>query len=260
MRQNSFLKLKMFIAGMICSPFIGKLIGNIFRDRIPLKGLIICTHNPAISPVTKAQLFWGIYESAELKFICKYLRTDLAVIELGSSLGVTTCSIRNLIQDTKTMICVEANPMLMKSIRQNLDFNCPGKKITLLNGAIHYSDEGPAKLILNEKSTDSVIAGSEGSGGISVPAIRLSDIIEAGKLAEFALVSDIEGAEIQLLTEDSKALERCRQIIIELHSGIYKGDSYNPSSLCDMIMNHHGFRLTDQFGPVFVFERKNGLS
>src|ERR1700730_12780210 len=82
--------VKRVIARIICHPLIGRIISLVFRDRIPSRGSLIHTKDKAVVPSVKAALFWGLYESAEVRFVKEFLRSDLDVIELGSSLGVVT--------------------------------------------------------------------------------------------------------------------------------------------------------------------------
>src|SRR5690349_5654721 len=80
--------LKALVARLLCNALTGRLIAAMHRDRIPFGRLTIDTAHGVISARTKARIFFGIYESAEVRCIRTRLRNDLDVVELGSSIGV----------------------------------------------------------------------------------------------------------------------------------------------------------------------------
>jgi hypothetical protein len=55
--------------------------------------------------------------------------------------------------------------------------------------------------------------------------------------------------------DDAAALSRCGQMIIELHPGAHKGQSYDVDEVRVLIESAHGFRLTARHRNVFVFEK-----
>jgi hypothetical protein len=55
-------------------------------------------------------MFWGAYESAETRMILGLLRGSTAVVELGSSLGITAAHVATLMAPNGHLVCVEANP------------------------------------------------------------------------------------------------------------------------------------------------------
>src|SRR3569623_3111351 len=82
-----FTGLKASATRGLTHPLVGKSLGMLFSDRIPCRGVRVDTRANVTDEV-KAKLLWGIYESAEIRFIQQYLRPDLDEEELGSSLGV----------------------------------------------------------------------------------------------------------------------------------------------------------------------------
>jgi hypothetical protein len=84
--SGQFLLIKKIVVLFLCHSSMGKLIGLIWNNRIPHRGSRI--EVPADGdPRVNAMLYWGIYESAEIRFVRRYLGNELDVIELGSSLG-----------------------------------------------------------------------------------------------------------------------------------------------------------------------------
>lgn len=107
-------RVKIFIAKILTLPFVGSAIAVLSKDRISYRGMIIDTQNQYLTPSTKAEIFWGIYEGAEARFIQKYLTGDLGVIELGASIGIVSCCIKKKLNGKSKLIAVEAHPGLAK--------------------------------------------------------------------------------------------------------------------------------------------------
>ena len=89
---------------------------------------------------------------------------------------------------------------------------------------------------------------------IAVKNVTLNQLLETHSLKSPTLICDIEGAEIQIILEDTEALKSCQQIIIELHPTTYKGIAYSQKTLSELIQAR-GFRWIDQEGHVHVFEK-----
>ncbi len=254
-----FYSVKRFIARVICHPLIGRIISIVFRDLIPSRGSVIHTRDRAVVPTVKAALFWGLYESAEVRFVRDYLRMDLDVVELGSSLGVVTSQILQKVEPDCRVVCVEANPHLLRTLRKNIEANGKGRKATVVHGAIaEVSKSGDSvRLSVGEDNTVSRISGGAGSQEtLLVPAFALSTILQReGINGDFALVSDIEGAEASFIEGDDGALGRCQQLIIELHDTHWQGTAVTIDRFRSVLEQLHGFRLRASHGPVCVFER-----
>jgi FkbM family methyltransferase len=249
---------KRFIAGVLCHPYVGNVISLMFRDRIPSHGFRIDTAHNVVEPWVKASLFWGIYESAEVRFVKRHLRPDLDVVELGGSLGVITSQISLKLKPQRRIVCVEANPFLLNTLQKNIDRNCNGRNVTIVHGAI--ADNGTKcefiNLAMGEDNTDSHITDYVLPNSVRVPALTLKTVLETqGIVQDFALVSDVEGAEANFIENDDGALRRCQQIIIELHETDWKGTLLTAEYLRSRLESLHGFQLVESYGPVCVFER-----
>lgn len=257
--QAPFYTVKRLISRAICHPLVGRLISSVFRDHIPSGGTIIHTGDHSVVPKVKAELFWGIYESAEVRFVRDYLRTDLDVVELGSSLGVVTSQILRRLDSNRRLVCVEANPNLLETLRSNIEENGKGRNVTIIHGAVAEVSlqHETVSLLLGEDNTVSHVSGGASSPrAITVPGFELSTILKsAGIDGDFALVSDIEGAEASFIVGDTSAFERCRQMIIELHETEWRGKSFTVDELRSAVEHRHGFHLIASRGPVCVFEK-----
>ncbi len=254
-----FYNLKMFVAKIICLPLIGWLISLIYKNRIPNQGCIVCTDSDDVLPSVKASLYWGIYEKSERRFVHRYLRSDLDVVELGSSLGVVSSHIRCKLNADRRLVCVEANHNLIQWIKKNTEINSPGSLVKVVHGAIHYSLK-PLEYVtfsIDTDNTASRVAEGNSAAMVKVPVFTLSQLLVRCNISHYALVCDIEGAEAGMIECDAQALSCCQQLIIELHLANWNGHQYTVNELRQRLEDIHGFQLRDQYGPVCVFERPN---
>jgi FkbM family methyltransferase len=249
------------LAGVLCHPFVGRTIASITRNRIPSGELSIRTENPTIDPRTKARIFWGIYESAEIRFVSRHLRADLDLLEVGSSLGVVSSHAASRLNADARMVCVEANPTLVSTIRANLDLNCPHREVQILNRALDYeSRSGTTRLRLTSDTSESRLgrltnAAPQAIREVEVPTATIASIVAEAGLREFTLISDVEGAEAGFIFSDLRELEGCRLMIIELHDTENAGRQLRWQDLLAELVGRFGFRVVDGFGPVQVLER-----
>ena len=74
-------------------------------------------------------------------------------------------------------------------------------------------------------------------------------------MTQFSLVSDIEGAEVGIVLDDSSALQRCVTLIIEVHDAFYRGSPVTAETTVQRLQAELGFRLIARCGRVCVLER-----
>jgi len=207
-----------------------------------------------------ASIFWGFYESAELRLINKYLSPALPVIELGGSLGIVTAHIVSKLY--RELVSVEANPHLIEFIYKNAEkHNFNKVQVEVMNKAISYS-AGPVLFNLSDDNTASAVKkesdpGKTSSNVILVDAISLSSI--ASKFDAFTLVCDIEGSEVELLKNDPSVFTKCYFIFMEVHQTEYMDKTYNRNEIIEMLENLH-FRLIERVGNVVYMENMNSIS
>jgi FkbM family methyltransferase len=208
------------VAEFLCRPVVGRWVSRVCRGRIPslrFRGWRGATDAPGVRPGTVASIFWGIYESAEIRFVRRYLRPDLNVVELGASLGVVSAEV-SMRQERGRRICVEANPALVPLLRRNVAANSRRGGEIVLNRAVDYSGRGTIRFVRGETSAGGrtaavsrLLTGAEKWD--EVEAVTLSQLLDEFDVGPYALVSDVEGSEAGFISYDAAALAPCRQLM-----------------------------------------------
>jgi FkbM family methyltransferase len=247
---------KKLIFIILCNEFTGFVISRIFSNKIPnLRTLnfsqFIDVKSDFISNTVKGMIFWGFYESAEIRLIQKNLTNELHVVELGSSIGVVSQEILKKLNHSKKLICVEANPFLIDKIKSNTS---QYKNIQIVNAALSYNENQEVSIAVSRNNTESRIKNeiNHNKNSIVIPTVKLSELINES----FILISDIEGSEVDFLLNDSETLSKCKKIFIELHSTSYKDKIYDIEEL-DKLIRSYGFELEDRDGFVFYYLKKS---
>lgn len=186
------------------------------------------------------------------------MKRSCDVIELGSSAGVVSSFIAGNMDPQRKLVCIEANPKMLPYINGNLDTYAQYRtNCFLLNKAIVYGVDH-VKFSIRDNHTSSSIArhadDQNNESIVQVEGITLGGILDFQGIDEFVLVSDIEGAEYELIKNDKAALAKCQQMIIELHSD--EGGRFTVDSLVDDIKSL-GFEQVGRDGHVFVFEPRS---
>lgn len=197
-------------------------------------------------------IFWGLYEKTELEFVRKHIDNNCDVIDLGSGVGRVACVAGKKLSIDNKMICVEANIGLIKTLRHNILKNIANKKIHVVNGVVGYGDKSAVGFSNEENFLVSKTVTSEKN---QVKTITLKKLITQYGISDYILVSDIEGAEVNIMKKDGDSLLKCRKMIIEFHNTCCDGKRYNIEGVCKMIKNRTKMSLIDNYGSVFVFSR-----
>jgi len=246
--------VKRHAAALLTCGLAGRVVGAVSRKRIRHQGLWFDVRSSDFSPRVRAQMFWGIYEGAETRMIRSFLRDSPAVVELGSSLGITTAHIAAVMAPGGHLICVEANPHLLPGLRCRTAPRAASLRIDVIHAAV-TSHCGTALLALAAETVSSRLGSLRShETSVQVPALTLREILRRAAVGDFDLVSDIEGAEAAFLLQDPGALNRCRRAVIELHDTALSG---NQVSVCDLVdaAAAAGFDIVTRYGPVVALAR-----
>ena len=250
-----FLKIKILIAKLITMPWIGNIIKFCFSGKLKKYNLIFDISSPMMSATNVAVLYWGMYESSEIRFIQKYFNDNsLDVIELGGSLGIVSSVISKQKGSERNHIIVEANPHLIDTINKNLALN-KAKNTTILNVALPMqSNSKEVYFEIGESSLVSKIVSEPNANTVAVPCKSLSNIIAENNINNFALISDIEEAELGFLLNDSVALSKAKLIVIETHNIDFQNLNYSTEWMKAQFIDL-GYTIIDAHGPVYVFQK-----
>jgi len=245
-------KIKRWLIGIVTSGLFSKFIRAVYGRSIPHRGNRILIEDSSVSDTTVSHLFWHIYEKAEHRAVSMFLPRDLPVIELGSSLGILSSFIGSIKAQHTPLVCVEANPHLIDTIRKNLENNHIAHT-HIVHGAIGPETSGKLWFKTAPSTLNGWIDFEE--TGIEVPAIDLKELLQAHSIDDFSLVCDIEGAEKYLLDNQTDALQQCRYAIVELHNFLRDGEWISRERLNEIFMEKTGMRLIDHYRHVYVYTR-----
>jgi FkbM family methyltransferase len=250
---------KACIARALSNPVLGTLISHACKNRIRNKGVVIDTSPAEFTAVVKAQLALGIYESAEIRFIRKYLSGCRKVLELGASLGVTATHILDVAAPGAEVVCVEANPYLLATLRAATAAAAErtGAQVRTIHGAVPpYPGIGSQSVVLKlGRSHLGSQAGSAQRGEwdrqLRVPALDLASLIQGW--TDYALVCDIEGAEAALILSAQPILTGASRLVIELHETTYGNRHVTVADLKNALLDM-GFIPVAKNGRVMVLD------
>jgi FkbM family methyltransferase len=248
-----FKSLKLLVASVITCPPVGRCIGALYGERIPFHGRRIDVRATGIPDANKASLFWGTYESAEYRFVTKYLSPDVSVIEVGSSIGAISCMIAGELSAGTRLVCVEANPRLLAALERNLAAHADHLSATVVHAAVGM-ERGVATFQISDNNLVSSVAGPGGHDGAAVACVTLADLTALAGSGPWQLVADIEGAEVSMLAAGPEAWAGCNAIIMELHDTHWNGQSVSRADLRTMICDL-GFDVIDSYGAVVMCHR-----
>lgn len=203
-----------------------------------------------VAPSLAASIFWGVYESAEVRFVRRWLDPDLDCLELGSGIGLVSREIARMLRPGRRLVCLEPREDLLACAQENVS-RIAVELCCRYIAAVVTGREGPEATFplqedwINARWRDSV------ADGIKCRAVTLEEVASEFQ-GRFQLVSDIEGAEEGFLLQESSrdVLERCFRMIIELHDT-------ERASVEELIgrIRALGFQHVDRYGAVCVFVR-----
>ena len=247
---------KLWVARILMSHAAGRVIGVLSANRIRHQGVWFDVRSSDFSPQMRAGMFWGSYEGAETRMIRELLRGSTTVVELGSSLGVTTAHVAALMPPRGRLVCVEANPRLLPGLRDRLAPYTASLHVDFFHAAV--SDAcGEAVFDVSPSTVSSRLAAARPEGAaarprdqaVRVPALTLREILRRADIGEFDLICDIEGAEAAFLLKDPDVLRQCRRAVIELHETTSDGRPVSVPELADAL-TATGLRVVRRHGPV----------
>lgn len=254
----SWPRLKRVLTSALCNDVTGRMLAHFYRDRVPSRGCIFQTQG--IASATKARIFWGIFESAEYRFVRDFLRPDLDTIELGSGIGVISSHVAQRLNEGRRLVCVEANKDILPLLQENLRYNCRHTMAQVVHGAIDASTS-PNETVHFARAADHVSSrqaeaiGDNAGDMVTVPAVTLGSLLNDYGITSYQLVMDIEGAEVALIENEGSALAKCQRAIVELHPARRGNRKLEVAEIALSFANCTGLKQLDRYGNVFAFAR-----
>ncbi|MCA9509634.1 MAG: FkbM family methyltransferase [Myxococcales bacterium] len=247
-RMKSVLpsRLKSVVARLLTSRGMGRLVkalnprGNLFGGVYDYS---------LVSDRDAAQIFFGVWESAEIRF-SKRFADNPVVVELGSSVGVTLGVLAVHLPDAR-LLCVEANPdnfAILQKLRERLP---RPERIELIHRAIAYAG-GPVAFDVTSVTGSKLGGGSIAAGRrIEVDSTTLSALLASrGIDGPYTLITDIEGAEADVFFRDPDALAGCTKIVCELEDTAEHAIAGQIERLRAI-----GFEVHERYGNVFFLAK-----
>lgn len=190
-----------------------KGLRRLFRPgTITLDGLVICTDAAMVSPQVRNGLFKETYEEPERILVRRFLKPEDRVLEVGGGIGLVSLTCARIC-GVANVLTYEANPAMEAVIRNNFRLN--GLEPNLRNKLV-TQDGRSVTFYVN----DNIMSSSCFDRNMGTPQTLPSDALDQ-VLAEWkptALVMDVEGAEIEMLT--ASHLPGIRKVILEIHPHI----------------------------------------
>ena len=209
------------------------------------------------SVAIKSALLRGKYEREELGFISKYLPADKPVVELGGSIGGLSSFVRSRLNENAKQVVVEANPELAKLCFANVALQPGSKNTSIISAAIDYTGKPFVCFDLGDNEHVGRV-NSQGSETkfIEVPVTTLEKLVSENlpEVQEFTLICDIEGAELDLVSNSTVLRNLCTLLIIETHPNFYTDGQTRCDQLIQEILSL-GFTELEHSNTVFVFAK-----
>lgn len=185
-------------------------------DFMTLHGITIPLTSEDVSPVIWQALTSGSYEAKEARGICKAVKQNDRVLELGAGIGVITSLIAKI--PGVSVWAFEANPSTVALARRVMSAN-NADNVVLSQGILTPGEPQEFHFYVREDLWMSSMDENQGPyiDRISLTSADLDAFIHDQNIN--VLVMDIEGAERQLLQRAE--LDGIERIYLELHDHLY---------------------------------------
>jgi FkbM family methyltransferase len=181
-------------------------------------------------------------EYPEQVLTAMHLPSNARVLELGSNLGVNTCLIASILQDSRNLVTLECRPECIPYLIQNRNAN---------RFHFHVENAALSKLPLIEKGWITIPSNEVPAGWRRINTISFEDLEKKYQIQFDTLVVDCEGAIYYILQNDPKILDNIRLIIIENDFQCYEHYAATTN-----LFKEKGFMLVGNFGRYIYNENR----
>ncbi len=160
-------------------------------------------------------------------------RSQPVILDCGANVGMSILYFKELYPQARVM-AFEAEASIAALLRENLQSNGI-KDVEVIDKAVWINEQG---VEFGSEASDSSSIYSESNQKNRVPSVRLRDYLLKEPYIDFLKI-DIEGAEIEVLTDCANALGNVKNLFVEFHS--YLGHSQSLASVVK-VFEENGFR------------------
>jgi len=196
-----------------------------------------------VSNIPLTILDTGDYESKEIEFILRLIKSGDCIFDIGANTGWVSMHIARK-EPTVTVYAFEPIPSISSILEQNMNLNGLSN-IRLIKIALSDSS-GDAEFYFNygESGATSMrnIRETQKAVKISVPTERLDDFVRKNKIAKLDFIKcDVEGAELFVLRGGLETIKQHKPIILaEMLRKWAAKFNYHPDEIISML-GQHGF-------------------
>lgn len=200
------------------------LVGRIIElagNRIEVDGVTLSVDNPLIDTRHKSSIYFGFYEMGERELTKRYIDRELPTVEVGGSIGGLACITNRLLRSPSAHVVVECSPLILPSLERNRELN--GCQFSIEPRALGYGADTVSFSVLKTGWMMSGLyadtVGGTISESITVPTTTLAAILAKHRFDVINLISDTEGAEVEMVEQEGELLRRqVKWLIMETHA------------------------------------------
>ena len=188
-------------------------------------GVTLSVDNPSIHTTHKSSIYFGYYEMGERELTRRYIDRSLPTIEIGGSIGGVACTTNKLLIIPSAHVVVECNPTILPTLERNRALN--GCKFSIEPCALAC---GSTKVSFTVVRDGWMVSGlhAEATGElvtdlITVPAITLAAILQKYRFDTINLISDSEGAEVDMVEHEADLLRRHVKWLVMVTHALQRG-------------------------------------
>ncbi len=180
-----------------------------WKSEVHFEGIMLTKNNKILTPEIKSLIRNKLYEKNEMLAIEKLEMYGENLIDLGSSIGLTSLKV-SMNTSNKKIILVEPILEYLNYSKTQLE-RIKNNSYFFENKAIDYSRKD--RFIY--KDTNNLLSKLNEKTGEKVSKITISEILEKYSIDNYNLIIDIEGNSFDPLFNEGAALKNCKKIIIE---------------------------------------------
>ena len=222
-------------------------------DLLTVHGITVPLSPDEVSPVIWQSLKSGSYEAKEAKWVCKAVRANDRVLELGTGIGVITSLIAKV--PGVRVWSFEANPSTAALAQRVIHANYLDN-VVLSQGLLAAGEPRTLPFYVREDLWMSSMDKNQGpyQRVISLTSIDIDYFIADHSIN--VLVMDIEGAERDLLGKSQ--LPGIERVFLELHDHLYGLSGIREIT---QALSAKGFAYDPRgsYGACVLFAKENGL-